>query len=326
LAGIENVREIIPDPPGLYQRLKRVQMKDIGSQADANITSLLNAEDRVLCVVNTRNHASKLMKALGKADGHFHLSALMCPAHRSQKLQTIRQRLADNKTCRVVSTQLIEAGVDIDFPVVFRSMAGLDSIAQAAGRCNRHGRMPDLGRVFVFRSEHQTAEKFVSETSNAAAQVFGIYGEDSLSLSAIEQYFRLYYWDQTQRWDEHRIMDRFRLDARNRKFPFLFDFATAAKDFRLIQENTRSVVIPWNVDGETLCDTLRKLPCLNREIARKLQRYTVQVRNRTWYEQCNKTIEPVLDGSLAILISPQLNYSDDYGLHFDVSNTDLWTA
>jgi CRISPR-associated endonuclease/helicase Cas3 len=326
LAGIENVREIIPNPSALYQRLKRVQVQYLGSQADADISSLLASEEQVLCVVNTRKHASILMKRLGKAEGNFHLSALMCPEHRSQKLNTIRQRLAQGQSCRVVSTQLIEAGVDIDFPVVFRSMAGLDSIAQAAGRCNRNDRMPDLGRVFIFRSEHQTAERFVSETSNAAAQVLALYGDDPLSLIAIEKYFRLYYWDQTQRWDEHGIFDRFKLDGGNPKFPFLFHFATAAKDFKIIQENTRPVVIPWNCESETLCDTLRKLPCLNREIARRLQRYTVQIRSYAWYEQCNKTIEPVLDGSLAILISPQLNYSDDYGLHFDITNPDSLIA
>jgi CRISPR-associated endonuclease/helicase Cas3 len=326
LAGIENVREIIPNPPALYQRLKRVHVRDLGTQTDADISTHLKTEEQVLCVVNTRKHASILMKTLGKAEGHFHLSALMCPEHRSQKLQAIRERLVEGKTCRVVSTQLIEAGVDVDFPLVFRSMAGLDSIAQAAGRCNRNGRMPDLGRVFIFRSEHQAAERFVSETSNAAAQVLALYGDDPLSLESIERYFRLYYWDQTQRWDEHGILDRFKLDGSNPTFPFLFHFAAAAKDFRLILENTRPVVIPWNDKGEELCDTLRKLPCLNREIARRLQRYTVQIRSRAWYEQSNKTIEPVLDGSLAILISPQLNYSDDYGLHFDVSNPDSLIA
>jgi CRISPR-associated endonuclease/helicase Cas3 len=326
LAGIENVREIIPNPLALYQRLKRVKVQDIGTQTDLDVSSRLLAEECVLCVVNTRKHASILMKKLGKADEHFHLSALMCPEHRAHKLQTIRQRLAEGKTCRVISTQLIEAGVDVDFPVVFRSMAGLDSIAQAAGRCNRNGRMSDLGRVFIFRSEHQTAERFVSETSNAAAQVLALHGDDPLSLEAIERYFRLYYWDQTQRWDEHGILDCFTLDGGNPIFPFLFHFATAAKDFQIIHENTRTVVIPWNCEGQELCDKLRKLPSLNREIARRLQRYTVQIRNRSWYEQCNKTIELVLDGSLAILISPQLNYSDDYGLHFDDPDPDSFFA
>jgi CRISPR-associated endonuclease/helicase Cas3 len=317
LAGIENVREIIPDPPALYQRLKRVKVQDLGKQTDLEISSRLLTEERVLCVVNTRKHASILMKKLGKAEEHFHLSALMCPEHRSRKLQTIRQRLAQGLTCRVISTQLIEAGVDVDFPAVFRSMAGLDSIAQAAGRCNRNGRMPHLGSVFIFRSEHQNTEMFVSETSNAAAQVLALHGADPLSLEAIERYFRLYYWDQTQRWDEHGILGCFALDGGNPLFPFIFQFATAAKDFKIIQENTRPVIVPFNREGQELGDRLRKLPCMNREIARRLQRYTVQIRNRNWYEQCNKTIEPVLDGSLAILISPQLNYSDDYGLHFD---------
>ena len=259
----------------------------------------------------------KLMKALGQGDGHFHLSALMCPEHRTQKLNAIRQRLNASQRCRVVSTQLIEAGVDVDFPVVFRSMAGLDSIAQAAGRCNRNGHLRDMGRVFIFRSEHQTAERFVAETANAAAQALELFANDPLALEAVERYFKLYYWDQTQRWDEHGILDSFKLDGGNPKFPFLFQFASAAKEFQLIRDNTRPVVIPWGKEGESLCDELRKLPCLHREIARRLQRYTVQIRERVWYEQLNRTIEPRFDGSLAILISQQLNYSDDFGLQFE---------
>jgi CRISPR-associated endonuclease/helicase Cas3 len=295
-------------------------------QSDEQIASLLHKEERVLCVVNTRGQAADLYKALGKDGGNFHLSALMCPEHRSRKLQEIRSRLAEGHRCRVVSTRLIEAGVDVDFPVVFRSMAGLDSIAQAAGRCNRNGRLPDQGRVYIFRSEHNISEKFLSETSNSAAQVLALYEHDPLALEAIEHFFKLYYWDQSQRLDEHEILDCFAMDGRNAQFPFLFGFATAAKRFHLIQDNTRPVVIPWDQEAESLCETLRKLPGLNREIARKLQRYTVRMRSHSWYEQCKKTIEPAFDGSLGILLSPQLNYSDDYGLHFDDPDPDSLIA
>jgi len=204
----------------------------------------------------------------------------------------------------------------VDFPVVFRSMAGLDSIAQAAGRCNRNGQLPGLGHVFIFCSEHQVSENFIAETTNAGAQVLDIFKDDPLALEAVERYFKLYYWDQTSRWDEHDIDGKFHLDGKNPALPFLFNFATAAKEFRLIREKTRSVVIPWGVTGSALCDQLRKLPALYREIARKLQRYTVPLRERDWYVQLNKTIEPVCDGSLAVLISSQTNYSETFGLHF----------
>ncbi len=316
--GIEGVREIIPDPAAVYKRLKRVEVKAVGARTDDELADEIRGEDQVLCIVNTRGHAAALVKALGEDEGHFHLSAMMCPAHRTKTLDVVRVRLTRGERCRVISTQLIEAGVDVDFPVVFRSMAGLDSIAQAAGRCNRNGRLARPGRVVVFKSEHEKTERFISDTANAGAQVLEMYTDDPLALEAIERYFKLYYWDQTSRWDEKGIMSQFNMDGRNHSLPFLFNFATVAREFRLIDDNTRPVFIPWGAGGESLREDLRKLPCLNREIARRLQRYTVQLRAKTWYEQLNKTIEPICDGSLALLISPQFNYSDTYGLHFGV--------
>lgn len=312
----EKIREIIPEPVPLYRRLKRVVVSDLKQQTDAELVDRLLAEKQALCVVNTRGHARKLAQALGETKEHFHLSALMCPAHRSRTLDAIRARLAAGQPSRVVSTQLIEAGVDIDFPMVFRAMAGLDSIAQAAGRCNRNGRMPELGKVYIFRSEHPVAEQFMTETANCASQVLDVHGEDLLSLAAIENYFKLYYWDQTSRWDEKRILDAFHL-VQDRSLPFLFGFEKVAEDFRIIQDYTRPVVIPWKEEGERLCKRLRAVPVMNREFGRQLQRYTVQIPYRVWIEQLNRTIQPVLENSLAILISPQLNYSETYGLYFD---------
>lgn len=315
--GIEHVREIIPDPHRLYQRLKRVVVQDLGAQTDMEIAAKLTGEDQVLCVVNTRGHALKLWNEIGQHDGRYHLSTMMCPEHRTQKLNEIRNCLDDKKPCRVVSTQLIEAGVDVDFPVVFRSMAGLDSIVQAAGRCNRNGRISAHSRVYIFRSENPLAEKFLAETTNAGAQVLDLFKDDPLALEAIERYFKLYYWDQASRWDEYKIGGMFHLDGANPSLPFLFNFASAAKEFRLIRSNTRPVFVPWGIEGESLREELRKLPCLNRDIARRMQRYTVQIRERIWYENLNRNIEPFFDGSFAMLISPQMHYSDDYGLHLD---------
>lgn len=314
--GIENVEEIVPDPHGLHSRLKRVSVENLGRRNDDEITSLLSREPQVLCIVNTRGHARMLMQKLGDREGTYHLSALMCPAHRAEVLGSIRSRLNDGLPCRVVSTQLIEAGIDIDFPVVFRSMAGLDSIAQAAGRCNRNGRLEGLGRTFIFESEHQEMERFLTDTAACTAQVLVTHDDAPLSLDAVEHYFKLYYWDQTARWDSKRILQSFRL-AQERQFPFLFDFEKVAGEFRLIAEDTRPVVVPWGEDGKKLCDTLRVLPKLNREVIRQLQRFIVQIRGRSWMEQANRTIQPLFGENLAILISPQLHYSPTYGLHFD---------
>ncbi|TFH41084.1 MAG: CRISPR-associated helicase Cas3', partial [Lysobacterales bacterium] len=146
--GLDGVREIIAKPEELYKALKRVSISDIGKLQDAELVERLRGHEQVLCVVNTRGHARKLYELLAGAPGLYHLSASMCPAHRSIKFAEIRSALAAKKPCRVISTQLVEAGVDIDFPVVYRAMAGIDSIAQAAGRCNREGKLL-CGTVFT---------------------------------------------------------------------------------------------------------------------------------------------------------------------------------
>lgn len=316
--GISDVREIIPKPKELYDRLERVKVKDLGRLADSELAAKLLDEKQVLCIVNTRRHARLLSEAIdGKeSEGSFHLSALMCPAHRSEVLEEIRQRLAQKLECRVVSTQLIEAGVDVDFPVVYRSMAGLDSIAQAAGRCNRNGRMKGMGRTFIFRSEHEDKERFLADTAECAAQILDLYKGDPLDLSSIEHYFKLYYWDQSARWDSKQILASFNL-VQEQAFPFLFNFASVAGLFHIIEENTRPVVIPWGEKGRQLRDRLLKMPVLDRATARSMQRYTVQIQKRLWMEQLSeRNIEPLFDGSSAILVGPGMHYSDKYGLNF----------
>ena len=153
--GLTDVRPIIADPAALYAALRRVNVRDAGKLCDELLVERLAAEPRVLAIVNTRPHAAKLFAALSRTAGNegcFHLSTLMCGAHRRRVLAQVRDA-ARVGPCRVVSTQLIEAGVDLDLPVVYRAEAGLDSIAQAAGRCNREGRLPGLSITYVFQAE-----------------------------------------------------------------------------------------------------------------------------------------------------------------------------
>jgi len=321
--GLENVREIVPDPRATYRRLKRVEVADLGSLEDGRLADRLLSERQVLCVVNTRGHARSLFEMLGEGDGRFHLSGLMCPAHRTQTLDAVRERLSAGLPCRVISTQLIEAGVDIDFPVVFRAMAGVDSIAQAAGRCNRNGLLSEPGRVYVFRSEHRTAERFLADTAAGAEQVMEIH-DDPLALEAVERYFSLYYWDQADRWDEKGIMRSFSL-VQDRKMPFLFEFADVARRFRMIEQAGRPIVVPWGEEGRRLCERLRMLPALNRETTRRLQRFTVQIPERTLMEYLNEAIEPILE-TVFVLISPETHYSEILGLRLEHPSGDALFA
>jgi len=312
-------REIMPDPKSLYQRLQRVTVVDLGKQTDAQTSERMLSGEQSLCIVNTRKHARLIYEALGNAKAHFHLSALMCPMHRNAVLDTIRHRLERGMPCRVVSTQLIEAGVDVDFPVVFRSVAGVDSIAQAAGRCNRNGTLQGKGKTYIFRSEHHSSERFFSETANCAEAVLELH-DDPLSLEAVEHFFKLYYWDQSARWDKKQIMQDYHL-LQDRQFPFSFSFDRTAREFHLIDQHSKPVIIPWKDKGRKLCERLRAIPQPYRILRRKLQRYTVQIPERLWNEHLHKSFDWVHD-QFAVLISPDLHYSDQFGLCLDTENVD----
>jgi len=314
--GLEAPHPIIIEPTRLYEALKRVEIRDEGRVTDTELVDRLLEEPRVLCIVNTRKHAAILFDLLeGGADAHFHLSAAMVPEHRSQVLEEIKSRLDGGAACRVISTQLIEAGVDIDFPVVFRSIAGLDSIAQAAGRCNRNGTLAGMGRTCVFRPADHSPPGFVRQPASLSEQLMDLHG-DVASLEAIEHFFRLLYWDCGQdRWDARGVLEHFRLDKRNPKLPFLFDFKTVGEAFRLIEDIGRPVIVPWEQKGEALCEELRdsRLP-VSAKLLRRLQRFTVQIPFRSWEPEVKARKIELVHDEYPVLVSTETSYNEKTGL------------
>ncbi len=314
--GLKDCREIIQDPQSLFDALKRVELSDIGEQSDAQLSQRILESDQALCIVNRRQHAQSLFQRLPEDSDRYHLSALMCPEHRSQILATIRQRLDKNQPVRLISTQLIEAGVDVDFPVAYRALAGLDSIAQAAGRCNRNGKQSNLGQTYIFRPEDQRAETYFRETAQVAAQVIDLH-KDLLCQKAIHHYFDLYYYRQKDRWDEKGILSNFSFDHRLKNCPFRFNFKTAADNFKLIENWQTTVLIPFNQKARTLIQQLRNesIP-LHRQLLRSLQRYTVQITPKL-FQKNSTAFESLRNGEFHALISPELNYSNEFGLILD---------
>jgi CRISPR-associated endonuclease/helicase Cas3 len=318
--GLEHVREIIPQPKALYETLQRVKLIDRGAMNDAKLAEEIAACEQVLVIVNTRRHAQELFCRLPKSEANFHLSALMCPAHREQVLATVRERLNQGLPVRLMSTQLIEAGVDVDFPRVYRALAGIDSVAQAAGRCNRNGRW-EWGELHVFRSEHPRAETYFRETAQIAEQVFGLYGDHALGLAGVEKFFTLYYQGHRPpdgaRWDAKDIASHYRLARGNPKLPFQFQYKEVSKKFRLIENEQVSVLVPFDKRASSLLKDLRNdwIP-LTRSMLRGLQRYTVQIYNSEFFK--NKAqFESLRDDQFHILICPELNYSLQFGLRFE---------
>ncbi len=315
--GLEAVREIASDPRRLHGSLNRVSLKRVGKLTDAELRERLLREERVLCIVNTTRHARLLFEAIGRREGHFHLSARMCPAHRRIRLWQIGRALRHESTCRVISTQVVEAGVDLDFPVVYRALASLDSIVQAAGRCNRNGTLPQRGCTYVFDpADHPESIRYFAETTNCAAQVMELYS-DPLDLEANAHFFRLYYWDQQARWDNHHVLDNFHLEQ-NRDFPFNFGFAETARRFHIIDDKGYcTVVVPWGRKGRRICEVLRLMTEPSRDTLRRAQRYAVQVHRCAWNKAVAHGDIKLIYDDLGILESPETHYSNDTGLNLE---------
>jgi CRISPR-associated endonuclease/helicase Cas3 len=266
------------DPDSLEAAFKRVNTEWLGTVTEEELADKLLAERQVLCIVNTRGNARDLADKLGVDAGTYHLSALMCPLHRKAVLEKIRKRLQDDKPCRVVSTQLVEAGVDIDFPVVFRAVAGIDSIVQAAGRCNREGRIGEGGRLYVFNPESGLPPGHFRQTAQITNLVLRGRENSVLRSETVQAYFKELYWlkDKTGGLDKEGIMGLFAAGAMNGDFPF----KTTAGLYRLISDEQISVIVPYDEDAEALCHTLgyTKFPG---SLLRKLQPYTISLYPRT---------------------------------------------
>ncbi len=304
----DEVREIVPNHQEFYEALRRVDVTHAGELSDEQVVRRVSACRQALCIVNTRAHARRLYEAMGPGDGHFHLSALMCPAHRAEKLSAIRDRLATGEPCRVISTQLVEAGVDVDFPFVLRAAAGIDSIAQAAGRCNREGKLPVHGEVTVFDPECGLPAGYFRRTADVGALTMRAF-TDLLSPDAIRHYFtQLYSFEGADGLDSKEIVQRIEKDARSLSFPF----REIAEDFRLIDNDMDSVIIQWD---EGARDLIRELRHTNSPaaVARKLQRYTVQIYRRTLGElKAARVVETLADRFH--VLSNDCIYDDDLGL------------
>lgn len=301
LRGLPLPTRIIDDEAALYAALQRTQVcwpSDLQRQQPLeDVAPQLAAQDAVLAIVNTRKDAAELLHLLDQQcpEPPLHLSAGMCGQHRADVIAQMRLRLADRsagtdqRPLRVVSTQLVEAGVDIDFPVVFRALAGLDSIAQSAGRCNREGRLRDgvFGQVHVFVRDIPKPLAHVRLGAQATRSVLagvsaGLPNASTnaveLSPSLFEQYFRLYH--SSIQLDRHGIVD---LLARD-KASFAFQFRTAADRFKLVDDgNQASVIVPYRSPGSDSSAIDKAVKAIaegqaDRWLVRKLQRYTVTVR------------------------------------------------
>jgi CRISPR-associated helicase Cas3/CRISPR-associated endonuclease Cas3-HD len=265
--------EINPRPEAFATALRRTKIviEPRGQLIEwPAMAARLAAHEQALCVVNTTAHARELFRLL-PIEGRFHLSSRLCPAHRFAVLAEIRQRLdpASPQPCRLISTQLIEAGVDVDFPAVYRAFGPLDSIIQTAGRCNREGRMTELGRVTIFHPADPAKPPGVYELATRKTEdFFTRHSEAALDQPAT--YAR--YFEEFYRLAGPTAAERDAVLELSQKF----NFPAASEKWRLIDADTRAVVVEWG-EGADLIAKLQRERHLTASECRRAQRFSVNL-------------------------------------------------
>ena len=248
----------------------------------------------------------------------------MCPKHRTEILDIVKGLLHFGKPCLLVSTQLIEAGVDIDFPCVFREMAGADSLAQAAGRCNREGKLPEPGNVFFFESaETYSLPGFLAAAAAKGTEVISLseFADDSLAPELVTRYFELlyrFYGDSPQGLDRLSVLTNLIPPAMpaSRDDFLVYKFRTLGEQFHLISEPSIQVFVPYGDEGRRLCEKLRGTYATGeqRQIVRKLQRYAVSLRGPEPRDEDGNLIAELVHGTWWVLTSLDQYYDKNFGI------------
>lgn len=245
----KEAKELCPRMEEQFSFFRRAKIQDMGQVETEELGKILMEQSSALCILNTRKTAQRLYE-LVKGDGVFHLSTSMYPVHRRRVLTEIRKRLTAGERCIVISTSLVEAGVDLDFQTVYRQLAGVDSIIQAAGRCNREGihRLED-SVTWVFR----LAEKEWMPGQRQQMSMTEILLKEGKALECpetIQEYFSGLYHLRREELDKKRILERFKQTG-------YFEFATAALEFKFIENDAVSILIPLEERASQVAAELR---------------------------------------------------------------------
>lgn len=312
------IKELCPRMEEQFQFFQRVNYQNLGKIRWDDLLEKLKRENNALCIVNTKKAAQMIYKEID-GEGIYHLSTSMYPKHRKRVLKKIRERLKNNEKCIVISTSLVEAGVDLDFARVYRQIAGLDSMIQAAGRCNREGkRKLSDSMVYIFDLEESYPVQSQRQQMDVSKGILQDYA-DIADLKAITDYFtRLYHYRGTS-LDKKKIMDEFQKMECN--------FAKVAKEFRLIEENTRMIFINREPEADELLQELR-IKGVTRERMRKAGQYCIQVYDNeksenSFFDKLNgagmlKPISEEMQDFYELAAGEQ--YSEEYGLDFSLED------
>lgn len=304
------ITELCPRKEEQFRFFERTCFKNIGTVTEEDLISRLKDESQTLCILNTKRRAQAIYQKL-KGQGVYHLSTTMYPKHRSRVLKEIKERLIGKKKCIVISTSLVEAGVDLDFKTVYRQLAGADSMIQAAGRCNREGsRSVEESVVSIFKFEEnenipgQRQQIDISKTMLAE-------GKDIFSFQGVEAYFQALYHYRGKSLDKKKIMDEFATAQ--------FNFAKVGKTFKLIEENTKTIFIPKEAEAICLLNQIRNQGYTKANMRRAAQ-YSIQV--------YDNDLQNMYDAGMLKLVSEDMTdfyelmdaeqYTNDMGLKLNI--------
>ena len=314
----DKIVELCPRVEEQFQFFKRVTYQKLGMISKNELIGRMTNERNALCIVNRKKLAQELYKEI-KADGVYHLSTSMYPKHRKRVLQVIRDRLSKDEKCVVISTSLVEAGVDLDFESVYRQIAGVDSMIQAAGRCNRNGKKAvEASNVYLFDFEDEKKilnQKLQIETAESVLQDY----EEVDDLAGITDYFKRLYHYRGASLDKKNIMGEFKKIQCN--------FAKVGKEFKLIEQNTRMIFISKEPEAEELLNEL-KIKGASKERMRKAGQYCVQIygdeeRENSFFNELYgagmlRPISEDMQDFYELVSSKQ--YSEEWGLDFLVDD------
>lgn len=338
--------ELMPNVTGLFDDLKRVEILDKTKPLGWSLEEITNlaieevkAKQSCLIIVNTKNWAQALFKALHQsgvvvAEALIHLSTAQCPAHRKALLAKVRQRLNDQLPVLCISTQLIEAGVDVDFASVIRFLAGLDSLAQAAGRCNRNGKHP-TSAVHVINPDQETIDLLpdIKKGQEATKRIFNeSKGKDFLQPEVMQQYFQYYFFERSCQMDyplkatsaagENTLLNLLSVNKNNPNgnVPLTLHhaFMTAGNAFKAIDAPTQSLIVPFG-EGKSL---IAQLCAANRtfdvahyyHLLRRAQKYSVNLFPNVWQKlQQQNAIYEISEGEGVFYLDERF-YSEDFGV------------
>lgn len=312
--GSISATELCPRMDEQFQFFKRTLFENIGTVTEECLIDKLKREHQALCIVNTKKRAQNIYKEL-REDGIYHLSTSMYPKHRKRVLEAIRERLRENKKCILISTSLVEAGVDLDFQSVYRELAGVDSMIQAAGRCNREGhRKVEESKVFIFRFEEKESVLGQRQQIDVAKSLMAD-GRNLSDRETITRYFEMLYHIKGESLDKKKIMDEFT----NKKIKYRF--AQVGKDFRLIEQNTKTIFINNEEDADEILRELKEKG-FTRSGMRKANQYCITIYDQTFDKMYGAgMLKPIAENMEDFYeLTDESRYTEEMGLELEIDN------